>query len=150
MVARETCFAEEATVAQLFSSLYLRELDVLSRVGHLASAAAAEPRQSATLAAVRAAAEEKVRTRVPQLTVAGAIAADTGAHARPGAARRAPLRARRRARALPPGASAPAGSASLEPAPRQTSPRAARREIRPRHMDGVSPLMDTRSRADTG
>jgi hypothetical protein len=74
MVAREACFAEEATVAQLFSSLYLHELDVLSRLGHLASAAAAEPRQTATLAAVRAAAEEKVRTRVPQLTVAGAIA----------------------------------------------------------------------------
>ena len=35
--------------------------------------AAAEPRQNAALAAVRAAAEEKVRTRAPQLATAGAI-----------------------------------------------------------------------------
>jgi hypothetical protein len=75
MVAREPRFAEEATVAQLFSSVDLRELDVLSRLGHLAGMAAAEPRASAALAAIRAAAEEKVRTRVPQLAVAGAIEA---------------------------------------------------------------------------
>ncbi len=73
MVAREPQFAEEATVAQLFSSVYLRELDVLSHVGHLASMAAAEPRQSDALAAVQAAAEDKVRTRAPQLAAAGAI-----------------------------------------------------------------------------
>jgi hypothetical protein len=75
MVARESCFAEEATVAQLFSSLYLRELDLLEHVGHLASMAEAELQQNDVLAAVRAAAEEKVRTRVAQLTVAGAIQA---------------------------------------------------------------------------
>lgn len=75
MVAKEPKFAEEATVAQLFSSLYLRELDVLSRYGHLASMAAAGPRPNDVLAAVEAAAEEKVRTRVPQLTVGGAIKA---------------------------------------------------------------------------
>ncbi|HQG03031.1 MAG TPA: hypothetical protein PK838_01710 [Thermoleophilia bacterium] len=74
MVAREACFAEEATVAQVFSSTFLRELDVLSRVGHLASMAAAGPRQNDVLAAVRAAAEDRVHTRVPQLLVAGAIA----------------------------------------------------------------------------
>ncbi len=73
MVEREPCFADEATVAQLFSSLYLRELDALSHCGHLAGMAAAEPRPSDVLAAVEAAAEERVRTRVPQLVVAGAI-----------------------------------------------------------------------------
>jgi hypothetical protein len=73
MVAREPRFAQEATVAQLFSSLYLRELDVLSRYGHLAGMAAAGPPQSDALASTEAAAIEKVRTRVPQLTVAGAI-----------------------------------------------------------------------------
>jgi hypothetical protein len=73
MVARESYFAEEATVAQLFSSVYLRELDVLSHAGHLASMAAAEAQQNDALAAVRIAAEEKVRTRTPQLAAAGAI-----------------------------------------------------------------------------
>ena len=73
MIAREPSFAEEATVAQLFSSVYLRELDVLSHVGHLASMTAAEPQKSDALAAVRATAEEKVRSRAPQLAAAGAI-----------------------------------------------------------------------------
>ncbi len=73
MVSREPYFAQEATVAQLFSSIYLREFDLLEHVGHLAGLAAAEPRQSDTLATVRAAAEEKVRTRAPQLALAGAI-----------------------------------------------------------------------------
>lgn len=73
MVAREPYFADEATVAQLFSSVYLRELDVLSHVGHLASMAAAESQQNDALATVRAAAEDKVRTRAPRLAAAGAI-----------------------------------------------------------------------------
>jgi hypothetical protein len=73
MVAREPQFAEEATVAQLFSAVYLRELDVLSRVGHLASMAAAESCQSDALAGVQAAAEDRVRTRAPRLASAGAI-----------------------------------------------------------------------------
>ena len=73
MVAREPQFAEEATVAQLFSAVYLRELDVLSHVGHLASMAAAESRQSDALAGVQAAAEDRVRTRAPRLASAGAI-----------------------------------------------------------------------------
>lgn len=73
MVAREECFAEEATVAQLFSSVHLRELDVLSHVGHLAGMAAAGPADSGTLRAVRAAAEEKVRTRAAQLASGGGI-----------------------------------------------------------------------------
>ncbi len=73
MVAREPFFAEEATVAQLFSSLYLREFDLLEHVGHLASMAAAEPRQNDGLAAVRTACEEKVRERSAQLASAGAI-----------------------------------------------------------------------------
>lgn len=73
MVSREARFTEEATVAQAFSSVFLRELDVLSRVGHLAGMAAAGPRASEALAGVRAAAEEKVRTRAAQLGAAGAI-----------------------------------------------------------------------------
>ncbi len=75
MAAREPRFAEEATVAQLFSSLYLRELDVLSRYGHLASMAAAGPRSNDVLAAVEEAAAGTLRARVSQLTVAGAIEA---------------------------------------------------------------------------
>ena len=75
MVAREPYFAEEASVAQLFSSVCLRELDVLSRVGHLAGMAAAGPAASETLAAVRAAAEEKVRVRAAELVAAGGIRA---------------------------------------------------------------------------
>jgi hypothetical protein len=75
MVAREPRFAEEATVAQLFSSVEARELDVLSRAGHLASMAAAGPAGNGTLAAVRAAAEDRVRSRVPQLAAAAAIEA---------------------------------------------------------------------------
>jgi hypothetical protein len=75
MGTREPQVADEATVAQLFSSLYLRELDVLSRYGHLAGMAAAGPPGNEVLAAIAAAAEDKLRSRVLQLTVAGDIAA---------------------------------------------------------------------------
>jgi hypothetical protein len=75
MATKESQFAEEATVAQLFSSLYLRELDVLSRYGHLAGMATAGPPDNDALAVIGAAAEDTVRSRVSQLTVAGGIVA---------------------------------------------------------------------------
>lgn len=73
MVASERAFDEEASVAQLFDSLYLRELGALSRVGHLWSMARAEPEQNEALESVAAAAEQKVRGRVPLLVTAAAI-----------------------------------------------------------------------------
>lgn len=73
MVARESCFADEATVAQLFSSVYLRELDVLSHVGHLAGMAAAGPAGNETLEGIRLAAADKVRSRAAQLAAAGGV-----------------------------------------------------------------------------
>ena len=73
MVRSERRFDEEATVAQLFDSLYLRELGALSRVGHLWSMARAEPEQNDVLEGVSAVAEEKLRSRVLRLATAGAI-----------------------------------------------------------------------------
>ena len=67
----EADFAREATVAQLFDSLYLRELDTLSRVGQFANMLAAEPEQNDVLVALRAVAE--VRDRAPQLASAGGL-----------------------------------------------------------------------------
>jgi len=69
----EADFAREATVAQLFDSLYLRELDTLSRVGQFANMLAAEPEQNDALVALRAEAEAKVRDRAPQLASTGGL-----------------------------------------------------------------------------
>lgn len=69
----EADFAREATVAQLFDSLYMRELDTLSRVGHFANMLAAEPEQNDVLVDLRAEAEAKVRDRAPQLASAGGL-----------------------------------------------------------------------------
>ena len=67
----EADFAREATVAQLFDSLCLRELDALTRVGQFAGMLAAEPEQNDALADLRAEAETKVRDRAPQLAASG-------------------------------------------------------------------------------
>ena len=72
-VATEPEFAREATVAQLFDSLYLRELDALSRVGQFANMLAAEPEQSDVLAELQTRAEARVRERAPQLASAGGL-----------------------------------------------------------------------------
>jgi hypothetical protein len=73
MVASEEAFSEEATVAQLLDSLYLRELGALSRVGHLWNMARTEPEQNEVLERVAAAAEDKVRSRVPQIVTTAGI-----------------------------------------------------------------------------
>lgn len=72
-IEAEPEFAREATVAQLFDSLYLRELDALSRVGQFANMLAAEPEQNDALADLRARALAKVRERAPQLASAGGL-----------------------------------------------------------------------------
>ncbi len=72
-VETEALFQREATVAQLFDSLYLRELDALTRVGQFANMLAAEPQQNDALVTLRAEAEAKVRERAPRLASAGAL-----------------------------------------------------------------------------
>jgi hypothetical protein len=72
-IETEPEFGAEATVAQLFDSLYLRELDALSRVGQFANMLAAEPEQSDVLTGLRARAEARVRERAPQLASAGGL-----------------------------------------------------------------------------
>jgi len=71
----EARFAREATVAQLFDSVYLRELDSLSRVGQFANMLAAEPEQNDMLTDLRAEAEAKVRDRASLLALAGGLQA---------------------------------------------------------------------------
>jgi hypothetical protein len=68
-------FAREATVAELFDALYLREMDTLSRVGQFANMVAAEPEQNETLVDLRADAEARVRTRSSLLASAGGLEA---------------------------------------------------------------------------
>lgn len=74
-VEAEPAFAAEATVAQLFDSETLRELDALSRVGQFAGMLAAEPEQNETLAELRAEAEGKVRERAARLVSQGGLEA---------------------------------------------------------------------------
>jgi len=69
-VEAEPRFREEATVAQLCDSLYLRQLETLTRVGQFANMVAAEPAQDDTLAALREEAEALVRERAPRLASA--------------------------------------------------------------------------------
>ena len=69
----EAQFAKEATVAQSFDALSLRELDALTRVGQFANMLAAGPEQSHALADLRAEAEAKVRDRDPRLASAGGL-----------------------------------------------------------------------------
>ncbi len=71
----EPGFAEEATVAQLFDQVYLRELDTLTRVGQFAGMIAAEARPDARLRALHDEAVEEVRTRAERLASAGGIEA---------------------------------------------------------------------------
>ncbi|HET6476101.1 MAG TPA: hypothetical protein VFH93_08510 [Thermoleophilia bacterium] len=68
-------FGEEATVAQLFDMVYLRELDMLERVGQFAAMLAAEARQDDVLRALHAEAVAEVRTRAERLASAGGIEA---------------------------------------------------------------------------
>jgi len=71
----DPAFAGEATVAQLFDMVYLRELDALSRIGQFAAMIAAEPSRSDALEALRAEAEAEVRERAPRLATAGGLEA---------------------------------------------------------------------------
>lgn len=66
-------FDREATVAELFDSHYLRELETLTRVGQFANMLAAEPQQDAALVHLRDEAEARVRSRAPQLAAEGGI-----------------------------------------------------------------------------
>ena len=68
-------FAEEATVAQLFDQVYLRELDTLARVGQFAGMIAAEARQDDVLLALHDEAVTEVRMRAERLAAAGGIEA---------------------------------------------------------------------------
>ena len=71
----DPAFAREATVAQLFDQVYLRELDALVRVGQFAGMIAAEPQQDDVLRALRDEAVAEVRTRAERLSAAGGIEA---------------------------------------------------------------------------
>ena len=66
-------FSEEATVAQLFDAVYLRELEGLRRVGQFASMVAAEGESGGALAELHAAAVAEVRDRAPKLAAAGGL-----------------------------------------------------------------------------
>ena len=70
LVESEPRFREEATVAQLCDSLYLRQLETLTRVGQFANMVAAEPAQDDRLVALREEAEALVRDRAPRLASA--------------------------------------------------------------------------------
>jgi hypothetical protein len=71
----DPAFAEEASVAQLFDQVYLRELDELGRVGQFAGMLAAEPQQDQLLRALHDEAVAEVRTRAERLAAAGGIEA---------------------------------------------------------------------------
>jgi hypothetical protein len=68
-------FAQEATVAQLFDQVYLRELESLARVGQFAGMIAAEAQQDDVLRALHDEAASEVRTRAERLAAAGGIEA---------------------------------------------------------------------------
>ena len=71
----DPAFAVEATVAQLFDQVYLRELDALGRIGQFAGMVAAEPQQDDVLRALHDEAVAEVRTRAERLAAAGGIEA---------------------------------------------------------------------------
>ena len=71
----DPAFAEEATVAQLFDQVYLRELDTLARIGQFAGMIAAEAQQDDVLRALHDEAALEVRTRAERLASAGGIEA---------------------------------------------------------------------------
>ena len=71
----DPAFAEEATVAQLFDQVYLRELDTLARIGQFAGMIAAEAQQDGVLRALHDEATLEVRTRAGRLAAAGGIEA---------------------------------------------------------------------------
>jgi hypothetical protein len=73
MVDERPEFRDEATVAQLFDSVYLRELFALCRVGQFAQAAAAEAASNAALDKVAGEARERVSERAARLQVAGGL-----------------------------------------------------------------------------
>jgi hypothetical protein len=69
----EPVFAAEATVAQLFDQVYLRELDTLARLGQFARMLAAEAQQDDVLRDLHDEAVLEVRTRAERLAAAGGI-----------------------------------------------------------------------------
>ena len=71
----EPAFAAEATVAQLFDQVYLRELRTLTVVGQFAAMVAAEPEQDKVLGELHDEAVAEVRTRADRLASAGGLPA---------------------------------------------------------------------------
>lgn len=71
----EPAFAAEASIAQLFDQVYLRELRTLVVVGQFAAMVAAEPQQDEVLGALHDEAAEEVRTRADRLAAAGGLQA---------------------------------------------------------------------------
>jgi len=68
-------YEQEATVAQYFDSVYVRELGALIEVGMFVNMLDAEPVRHAALDALAAEAAAEVRTRVARLVAAGGIEA---------------------------------------------------------------------------
>ncbi len=71
----DPAFDEEATVAQLFDQVYLRQLDALAHVGQFAGMIAAEAQQDDVLRALHDEAVAEVRTRAERLAAAGGLEA---------------------------------------------------------------------------
>ena len=74
-VETEPAFGAEATVAQLFDQVYLRELRTLAVAGQFAAMVAAEPEQDEVLGGLHGEAVEEVRTRADRLASAGGLQA---------------------------------------------------------------------------
>lgn len=72
-VEREPEFGDEATVAQMLTSIHLRELTTLAHVGRFATMLAAEPERDERLDQPGAEALAKVRARAPHLAAAAAV-----------------------------------------------------------------------------
>lgn len=72
-VEADPAFDREATVAELFDSVHLRELAALARLGRFAAMLAAEPEREETLEELRGEAEAEVRGRSTGLAAAGEL-----------------------------------------------------------------------------
>jgi hypothetical protein len=72
-VAEDDGFRREATVAELFDSVYLRELDVLEKVAQFANMCAAEEERDDLLDEMSEAARSRVRERAASLETAGGL-----------------------------------------------------------------------------
>jgi hypothetical protein len=73
LVEKGAGFEREATVAELFDSVYLRELNTLHKVAQFASMLEDEDEPAELLLETAAAARARVRERAAQLQVAGAL-----------------------------------------------------------------------------